>query len=182
MNKSRSCIHLIITDQPNFFVDYGVHPSLYKTCHHEITYGEMNLSVPPPPSCKGKVWEYKNANVARIRHILQNIDWDEKFQNLDVDSMTDVFCSTHMTVLSIFQFFTVNDRDSPWMTPEIKTAINRKHRVYKTFNSRGMNLTDWVRKRLLRNETTRLVDAAKENYFKSLGRKLNDAKTGIKAY
>ena len=30
MNESRSCIDLIITDQPNILVDYGVHPSLYK--------------------------------------------------------------------------------------------------------------------------------------------------------
>ena len=29
MNESRSCIDLIITDQPNFLVDYGVHPSNY---------------------------------------------------------------------------------------------------------------------------------------------------------
>ena len=27
MNESRSCIDLIITDQPNILVDYGVHPS-----------------------------------------------------------------------------------------------------------------------------------------------------------
>ena len=52
MNESRSCIDLIITDQTNILVDYGVHPSLYKTCHHEITYGKINLSVPPPPSYK----------------------------------------------------------------------------------------------------------------------------------
>ena len=50
MNESRSCIDLIITDQPIILVDYGVHPSLYKTCHHEITYGKINLSVPSTPS------------------------------------------------------------------------------------------------------------------------------------
>ena len=68
------------------------------------------------------------------------------------------------------------------MTQEIKTANKRKHRVYKKFNSRGRNPADWERIRILRNETTRLVDAAKDNYFKSLGRKLTDTKTGIKAY
>ena len=31
INESRSCIDLIITDQPNILVDYGVHPLLYKT-------------------------------------------------------------------------------------------------------------------------------------------------------
>ena len=68
------------------------------------------------------------------------------------------------------------------MTRGIKTASKRKYKVYKKFNSRGRNLTDWERIRILRNETTRLLDAAKDNYFKSLGRKLTDAKTCIKAY
>ena len=70
INESRSCIDLIITDQPNILVDYGVHPSLYKTSHHEITYGKINLSVPPPPSYKRKIWDYNNANIAEIRHTL----------------------------------------------------------------------------------------------------------------
>ena len=54
INESRSCIDLIITDQPNILVDYGVHPSLYKTCHHEITYGKINLSALHPLPIKGK--------------------------------------------------------------------------------------------------------------------------------
>ena len=54
--------------------------------------------------------------------------------------------------------------------------------MYKKFNSRGRNLADWERIRVLSNEITRLVDAAKDNYFKSLERKLTHAKTGIKAY
>ena len=37
---------------------------------------------------------------------------------------------------------TFNDRDPPWMTREIKTAIKRKHRVYTKFNSRGRNPAD----------------------------------------
>ena len=114
------------TSQISWSINYGVHPSFYKTCHHEITYGKINLSVPPPPSYKRKIWEYNNANIAEIRHTLQNIDCDEKFQNLHVDSMTDVFCNTLMKVLNKHipnRIFTFNDRDPPWMTREIKTAI-----------------------------------------------------------
>ena len=69
-----------------------------------------------------------------------------------------------------------NDRNPTWMAREIKTAIERKHRVYKKFNSRGRNPADWERIRIPRNETTRLIDAAKVNYFKSLRRKLTDTK------
>ena len=36
--------------------------------------------------------------------------------------------------------------------------------------------------RTVRNQTTHLIDDAKENYFKSLGKKLTDPNTGNKAY
>ena len=51
-----SWVDLIITDQPNLFVDYGIHSSLYNFCHHQIIHGEVNVSVPSPPpsSIKGK--------------------------------------------------------------------------------------------------------------------------------
>ena len=44
-----SCVDLIITDQPNLFVDFGIHPSLDNCCHHQIIHGEVNLSVRSPP-------------------------------------------------------------------------------------------------------------------------------------
>ena len=34
---SSTCIDLIFTDQPNLVVNSGVHPSLHKNCHHQIT-------------------------------------------------------------------------------------------------------------------------------------------------
>ena len=49
-----SCIDLIITDQPNLFVDFGVHSSLDDHCQHQIINGKLNISVPlPPPYTKG---------------------------------------------------------------------------------------------------------------------------------
>ena len=54
-NKGNSCIDLIITDQPNFFVEYGLHPSLDEHCQHQIIYGKLNLSLPSPPTYKRTV-------------------------------------------------------------------------------------------------------------------------------
>ena len=48
-NESMSHIDLIITDQPNMFVDYVVHPSLDIHCQHQIIFGNFNLSLPSPP-------------------------------------------------------------------------------------------------------------------------------------
>ena len=48
-DESMTCIDLIITDQPNIFVESGVHPSLDHRCQHQIIYGKLNLSIPAPP-------------------------------------------------------------------------------------------------------------------------------------
>ena len=34
IGESKSCIDLVLTDQPNLFLDSGVHPSLHELCHH----------------------------------------------------------------------------------------------------------------------------------------------------
>ena len=34
----------------------------------------------------------------------------------------------------------VHDKDLPWMTPEIKTAIKRKHRIYNKYVKWGHRL------------------------------------------
>ena len=34
---------------------------------------------------------------------------------------------------------TVNDADAPWITPKIKTAIKRNHRVYRKWKANGRN-------------------------------------------
>ena len=51
MDDSKSCIDLIFTDQPNLFIETGVHPSLHSHFHHQIVYGKLwisNISLPPP--------------------------------------------------------------------------------------------------------------------------------------
>ena len=41
MGESRLCIDLIFAEQPNLFIESGVHPSLHEQCHHQIIYGTI---------------------------------------------------------------------------------------------------------------------------------------------
>ena len=75
-----------------------------------------------------------------------------------------------------------NRNDPPWMTPEIKRAIRRKHRVYKKYVSRGRKIDELAYMRVVRNKTTHLIDRAKGHYFEKLGKKLSDPSTGTKSY
>ena len=182
---SMSCIDLIITDQPNLFADYGVHPSLDEHCQHQIVYGKMNISIPSPPPYKRTIWDYSKANMQSIRNDLQAIDWHTRFDALGSEEMTEVFtASIYATMTSYIPNRVVKccDKDPPWITPRIKTAIKRKQRVYRNFCQRGRRDQDWDRVKHVRNETSKMILNAKEEYFKRLGRKLSDPNEGIKSY
>ena len=99
--------------------------------------------------------------------------------------MTELFTGTIFAILSANipnKVIKCNDKDPPWTTPELKTAIKRKHRVFRKYKDRGRRLEDWNLVKEVRNETSRLITKAKENYFSTMGRKLSDPAQGIKAY
>ena len=79
-SRGISCVDLIITDQPNLFIDYGIHSSLDNCCHHQIIHGKVNISIPSPPPFKRRIWDYAKANKDEIQECLNNIDWHYKIK------------------------------------------------------------------------------------------------------
>ena len=145
INDSSSCIDLIITSQPFLFVEHGIHPSLFKNCHHEIVHGKLNLSVPPPPVFKRKLWDYNNADIDALHDKLRCVDWYAVFSGLDVNMMVKTFTDLVLTAITDAipnKLITCNSNGLSWITPEIKTAIRRKHRVYKKYVSRGRKIDE----------------------------------------
>ena len=169
---SMSCIDLIITDQPNLFADYGVHPSLDEHCQHQIVYGKINISIPSPPPYKRTIWDYSKANMQSIHNDLHAIDWHARFDALGSEEMAEVFTALICaTLTSCIPNRVVNccDKDPPWITPRIKTAIKRKQEVYRNFCQQGRRDQDWNYVKYVHNETSRMILNAKEEYFKRLG-------------
>ena len=169
-------------DQPNLFVDYGIHSSLDNFCHHQIIHGKVNVSVPSPPPYKRQVWDYSKANKEEIWNPLLNIDWSFKFSDLAVDEMTSIFATLVMDIMLRYipnKMIKCNDRDPPWITPEIKTVIKHKHRVYNMNVRRGRKPEEWEYVRVTRNETSKIITDARETYFASLGHKLLNPMIGL---
>ena len=98
--------------------------------------------------------------------------------------MTSQFTILIMDLMHRFipnQMIKCDDRDPPWITPKLKTAIKRKHRVYNKYVERGRKPDEWDHVRQVGNETSAMVTNTKDDYFVALGRKLsnpiNDPKT-----
>ena len=49
-----SCVDLIVIDQPNLFIDHGIHSSIDNCCHHQIIYGKLNYPSPYRSHIKDK--------------------------------------------------------------------------------------------------------------------------------
>ena len=69
---------------------------------------------------------------------------------------------------------TCNDKDAPWMTSEIKTAIKRYARADRKWVSRGRITDDRDNIRWVQNKTNKLIKAAKQNSFRNLRVKLSN--------
>ena len=50
-----SCIDLIVTNQPNFFIDHGFHSLLDNCCLHQVIHGKLSVSIHLPPPYKRQV-------------------------------------------------------------------------------------------------------------------------------
>ena len=168
-----SCIDLIITDQPNLFVDFGVYSPLDDHCQHQIIHGKLNISVPIPPPYKRKVWYYAKDRKDKIKSATANIDWPTMFSGLDVDKMTHLFTSKCASIFSEFipnKIITCDNRDPHWMTLSLKSAIKCKHRVYNKYAKRGRKPVDWEYVRTIHNQTSSKITQAEDEYFSSLGK------------
>ena len=66
MGDSKSCIDLIFTDQPNLFIESGVHTSLHVQCHQQIIYGKLSVSNISllPYACR--IWHFDKADFVAI--------------------------------------------------------------------------------------------------------------------
>ena len=73
-------------------------------------------------------------------------------------------------------------RDPPWITKPLKTMLNRKNKLYKSYKRHGYKDEDKVRLDSFRSECQQEVESAKLSYLANLGNKVNDPNTSQKIY
>ena len=95
------------------------------------------------------------------------------------------FTENLLKVLSLHmpnKIIKINDKDAPWITPELKSAIRRKHRVFRKYVRRGRSHEDWKTVKEIQAENSKKILNAKNSYYLKLGKKLSDPCIGIKEY
>ena len=106
MGSSRFCVDLVFIDQPNSFLETGVHPSLHEQCHHQIIYGKLTMNNPPPPSHNRRVWLYDQANVSPVRKSIEMYNWLKSFT--EINCPNEQVNLLNQVLLNIFSNFIPN--------------------------------------------------------------------------
>ena len=180
-----TCIDHIFTNQRNTIIDSGVIPSPDPCCKHSIIYGKINLSVPAPPPFKRVMWEYNKSDILQIRKSLTLIDWHGVFKDKTPDNMVDLFQTKFLATMNSFipnKIVTINGRDAPWVTPEVKTVLRKNKRVYKRWVFRGRKQSEKALVNQTQCATNKIITNAKSRYLTNLGNKICDPNTGPKCF
>ena len=180
-HKNPSCIDLLVTDQPNIILDSGTRSSLDSYCHHQIIHCKVNFRIPPPLPFERKIWHNNRADSAAIKRSIANFPWRQHLNintdpNWQVKTFTDIF-------LNIMSNLIPNETkrfvpcDPPWITQPLKTMLNRKNRLYKSYKRHGYKNENKLRLDTFRIECQQAVATAKSSYLINLGNKVNDPNT-----
>ena len=130
VGQSKSCIDLILTDQPNLFIETGIHPSRHEQCHHQIIHGKLSIKNPAPPPYTRKLWFHDRADSTSIRKSLKMFPWQQTFE--EVTHPDEQFKVLNEVLLNICSNYIPNElkkvkaQQVPWITPSIKNFLRKK--------------------------------------------------------
>ena len=181
-----SCIDLILTDQPNLIIESGVRSFLDPTVKHQIIFCKFNFKIPPLPNYCRRIWHFNRARVDLISQAVEQVDWEHELHRFA--NPTDQVSFFNDTVLNILTNFVPNEtktfrpRDPPWFNDSIRKLSRKQSLLYKKYRKNGFKITD---KLVLDRHCITLSAAvltAKEEYLKTMGKRLSDPGTTQKTY
>ena len=77
---------------------------------------------------------------------------------------------------------TINDKDLPWITLNIKNMISYKNSLFNKYIKNGRNAYDWQKVEIARNDIIKAIKESQKSYYERLNSKLSNPKTSPKSY
>jgi len=184
---ARTCIDLVITNQPNLILSTEIHPSLHTNSHHQVNYTKVHLKCPPPPPYERRLWHYGRANIEAIQKSISDYDWENALgllshdPDLQVDHLDEVFLNVAKNFIP-FEDKKIHPKDPPWITQALKSLYTNYKKKYKKFAKKNFPPDEKQQIDDLKSEYTTLVETEKDKYLKRLGNQVSNPKTGQKKY
>ena len=99
--------------------------------------------------------------------------------------MVSSFSSTFLEIAKKHipsKIITVSDKDAPWITHSVKSAIIRNKRVYRKWVQKWRDKEDKTKVNIIQNESTNIIKEAKQKYIDNLSITLCDPNCGQQVF
>ena len=141
MGNSRSCIDLILSNNPDGIISVGTRDKLTEMCDHKPIFAMLNYSVPKRKTYKRMVWNYNEGLYEEFRYSLLNAPWQGCYirddVNTSVQNWLDLFLYCAESCVPHYET-TIRPCDKPFMKSHIRTLMRKRDRLYirykKTLN------------------------------------------------
>ena len=155
----------------------SVFRSTHQNCHHQVVFAKGNLSSFYPPPYKQHTWDYGKAHHEAINNVIANFDWEKAFSNINVHTQVKLFNEILTNIFTNFipnKLITLDDRDPPWVTENIKKLLKDKSKLYKQYIKSERKEGDYEKLLNMTTNITTEIPNNKKNYFDNLAEKLCD--------
>ena len=163
--RENNILDLILTTSENLVNKVNVGPIFSTSDHRTITF-DIKVNEAKVNASQEKVLDYRRANFARLRTILQNADWSEISNETNIDKMWLAFTTilNRATTLCVpYRNRRPLTRAKPkWWNNEIKDILSLKKRAFTKYKE-TQNQADKLELDGIRRETKRLIKRSKKN-------------------
>ena len=187
VGNSKSCIDLVLTDQPNLVINCEIILSLHTNCHHQINHVTLNIRSPPPPPFRRKVCHYDRTQVDHIKRAISIYDWITELNlrsadpNLQVEHFTEILNNVVSNFIP-YGDVTIKPNVPPWASKNSSRTYHKYRRSYKSYIRNGCKPEMTQQINNLKENYISLVENATEKYLFSQSQKLSHPGTGTKTY
>ena len=130
----------------------------------------VNLKKPRARPKLINVRNYKNVNIVQLKKDLEQVPWNiiELFDDIDDilwcwQSLFKYEISQHVKTRKV----KVRSNNLPWMTGEIRKALNDRYKLLLKARKTPRNSQEWLNYKRKRNQCTNLIRNTKVNYWKN---------------
>ena len=120
-----------------------------------------------------------------IRRPLNEFNWERAFSNIHVNEKVCIFNKSVLNVLSNFiphETILCDDKDPPWFNSRIKSLLQDKNKIFKSYRKNKTNLQLLNKLNFLQERLNGLITISKNNYYERMANNLNNLQRNSKVY
>uniref|UniRef100_A0ABM0MXH9 RNA-directed DNA polymerase from mobile element jockey-like n=1 Tax=Saccoglossus kowalevskii TaxID=10224 RepID=A0ABM0MXH9_SACKO len=124
-----------------------------------------------PETGKISFRDYSKLDIIKFKNELESQNWSDVYNSNDVDNVYDAFSGTFLNIcnkhapLITKQIGSRTIPKNPWLTIELKRAINKKHKLFSKMVRCNYNADSVAKYKRYRNYVTNALRDAKRNFY-----------------